>query len=255
MIRLQQTPLVVIALLVALSIGSQAQVPSESTTQPNSNNPVNPLIFNAPPDPPNTGQPGRRSDAGSRGCVGQATIASELIPLLALVPMQETATTMVVFGKTATTHPTFWFYVPSRSASTATFVLQDQDGNPIYESNVTLPQTGGILSLTVPETVTPLAVGQPYQWFFKLYCRPDSPPDSFVDGWIQRASLSPDLAQQLASATLPEQVRLYAANGFWFEALSIAAELRQTDPEDTTWIELLRAIDLEEVADQAIAPL
>jgi hypothetical protein len=175
---------------------------------------------------------------------------------LALVPIQETAGSTagstVVFGKTAAEYPTFWFYVPYGSSQTATFVLQDQNSNPIYKSDVALPETAGILSLTLPATVAPLEPGKPYHWFFKLYCRSISPPDSFVDGWIQRESLPSDLAQQLQTATPQQQVRLYAANGFWFEALTIAVELRQTR-EDSAWAELLRAIGLEHVADEAIA--
>lgn len=159
----------------------------------------------------------------------------------------------MVFGKTAAEYPTFWFYVPQQASATATFVLQDQDGKPIYQSDVALPQTAGILSLTLPATVAPLSTGKRYHWFFKLYCRSISPPDSFVDGWIQRESLTSDLTQQLKTATPPHQVRLYAANGFWFEALTTAAELRRTNSGDTAWAELLKAIGLESVAAEAIA--
>jgi hypothetical protein len=159
----------------------------------------------------------------------------------------------VVFGKTVAEYPTFWFYVPSRSSSTATFVLQDRDGNPIYQSDVALPKTAGILSLTLPATVAPLETGKPYHWFFKLYCRSVSPPDSFVDGWIQRESLTSDLAQQLKTATLQQRVRLYAANGFWFEALTTAAQLRRINSGELAWVELLKAIGLENVAAEAIA--
>lgn len=46
-------------------------------------------------EPPNTGQPGGRSDAGSRGYwVNQSLSASDLKPLLASVPAQQTASAM-----------------------------------------------------------------------------------------------------------------------------------------------------------------
>lgn len=251
MIRLRQLTQLTIALLVVLSSSVHGQAQPVPTVLPNASDPI---IFNPPPEPPSTGRPGRRSDAGSRGCGEDgSSSSSEPIPLLALVPIQETAGSTVVFGKTAAEYPTFWFYVPYGSSQTATFVLQDQDGNPIYESDVALPHIAGILSLRLPATVAPLELGKPYHWFFKLYCRSISPPDSFVDGWIQRESLPSDLAQQLQTATPQQQVRLYAANGFWFDALATAAEVRQTNPEDTTWAELLRTIGLEHVADEAIA--
>lgn len=211
------------------------------------------IIFNAA-TPPSTGRPGRRSDAGSRGCgENESFSASEAKPLLALVPSQKTASSTVVFGKTVAEHPTLWFYVPHRSSLTATFVLQDQNGNSIYQSDVALPKTSGILSLTLPTAVAPLEAGKLYHWFFKLYCRSISPLDSFVDGWIQRESLPSDLAQQLKTATLQQQVRLYDTNGFWFEALTTAAKLRQTDSGDSAWAELLKQIGLENVAAEAIA--
>lgn len=245
MIRLKQTTSFTIALWIALSGSIQAQSVPQAPTHGNDSS-----IFNAPP-PPSTGRPGRRSDAGSRGCAGDEASTSEPT-LLALVPTQEAAGSTVVFGKTAAERPTFWFYVPQRSSSTATFVLQDQEGNPVHESDVALPETAGILSVSLPATVAPLEPGKLYHWFFKLYCRSISPPDSFVDGWIQRESPTADLSRQLAAATGQQQVRLYAANGFWFDALTAAAGLQRTTSGDPVWAELLGSVGLEDVASKAI---
>lgn len=247
--QLKQLTQLTIALVIALSGSLQARAQSVPTVLPTANDPI---VFNAA-TPPSTGRPGRRSDAGSRGCGdGEPTSAAESKPLLALVPTQKAARATIVFGKTAAERPTFWFYVPYRSSSTATFVLQDQDGKSVYQSSVTLPKTAGILSLALPATVAPLEAGLPYHWFFKLYCRPNSPPESFVDGLVQRELLPSDLTQKLKTATLPQQVKLYAANGFWFDALATAAELRHTNLQDSAWAELLQAIGLESVA---VAPI
>jgi hypothetical protein len=249
MIRLKQITQLTIAFLVALSSSCQGQAQSVPTVLPNANGPI---VFNAT-EPPSTGRPGRRSDAGSRGCgVDEPSSTSESKSLLALVPVQKTANTTVVFGKTAAQQPTFWFYVPYRSPARATFVLQNQGGKTVYESDVALSKTPGIMSLTLPATVTPLETGRLYHWFLKLYCRSTSPPNSFVDGWVQREALTPDLTQKLKMATRSQQVRLYAANGFWFDALTAAAELRRTHSSDSAWTELLKAIDLETVATEAI---
>jgi hypothetical protein len=251
----KQTASLAIVLTIVLSGSAKAQERFMPTVPPNPNPSIDSLVFNAPPPPP-TGRPGRRSDAGSRSCGEDAASTlsnlAEPKPLLSLVPIQNTASSTVVFGKTTAAYPTFWFYVPYRSVFTATFVLQDQDGNPVYESDVTLPQTAGILSLTLPETVAPLEAGKLYHWFFKLYCRSVSPPDAFVDGWIQREALPSDWSQQLQTATPQQQVRFYAANGFWFEALTTAAELRRTNPADSTWADLLSTVGLESVATEAI---
>ncbi len=249
MIRLKQATLAIAVLLTLSDLQVQAQ--SVPTVPTGANDPI---VFNAA-TPPSTGQPGRRSDAGSRGCGADESAAASK-PLLALVPVQktvQTASSTVVFGKTAAAYPTFWFYVPQRSSLTVTFVLQDQDGKSLYQADVAVPKTAGILSLTLPATVTSLEIGKRYHWFFKLYCRSISPPDSFVDGWIQREALTSDLTQKLKTATLSQQVRLYAANGFWFDALTTAAELRRTNAGDGAWAELLKAIGLETVAAEAIA--
>jgi Domain of Unknown Function (DUF928) len=250
MIRLKQLIQLTSALLVTLSSNSQGQAQLVPTVIPNPNAAI---VFNTA-TPPSTGQPGRRSDAGSRGC-GENEISntSDTKPLLALVPVQKTARSSVVFGKTAAEHPTFWFYVPQRSALTATFVLQEQDGKPVYQSDLSLPKSSSIVSLTLPKTVAPLATGKPYHWFLKLYCKSTSPPISFVDGWIQREALPLDLTQKLKTATLQQQVRLYAANGFWFDALTTAADLRRSNSSDVAWGELLKVVGLESMASEAIA--
>jgi Domain of Unknown Function (DUF928) len=249
MIRLKQLIQLTSAFLVALGSSFQEQAQSVPTVLAGAKDAI---IFNAA-TPPSTGQPGRRSDAGSRGCgEGESAPLADSKPLVAIVPVQKTGRSNVVFGKTAAEHPTFWFYVPPRSASTATFVLQEQDGKPVYQSDLALPKPSSIVSLTLPKTVAPLATGKLYHWFLKLYCKSNSPPISFVDGWIQREALTPDLAQQLKKATLQQQVRLYAANGVWFDALTTAANLRRTHSGDTAWAELLKAIALDTIATEPI---
>lgn len=238
-----------IGFLVVLFGSFQGQAQPTPTGLANINDPI---VFNNPPPPP-IGQPGRRSDAGSRGCVdGSSSNSSAFTSLLALAPIQETERGTVVFGKTAAEYPTFWFYVPHDSLLTAVFVLQDQEGNPVYESDVPLPLTSGNMSLTLPPTVAPLETGEPYHWFFKLYCRSISPPDFFVDGWIQRESLTANLTQRLETASPQQQMWLYADNGLWFDALTMAAELRGANSEASAWAELLRVIGLETVAAEAI---
>jgi hypothetical protein len=201
-------------------------------------------------DPPSTGVPGRRADAGSRSCGDSDVVAK---PLVALVPIQATATPPIVLTKTAAAHPTFRFYLPHRAPFTAKFVLQDQEGNAIYQSDVDLPTDNNILSLTLPETVPPLAKGKQYQWFFKLYCQSIAPPESFVNGWIQREALPSDLAVRLNTASPQQQVRLYAKHGFWHESLDLAATLQQGQGTTTAWGELLRSIGLPEIAAEPIA--
>jgi hypothetical protein len=200
-------------------------------------------------DPPSTGVPGRRADAGSRGC-GDSVV---LKPLVALVPIQNTATTPIVLAKTAEAYPTFRFYLPHRAPFTAKFVLQDQEGNSLYQSDVDLSADTNILSLNLPETVAPLAMGKQYQWFLKLYCQSIAPPEAYVNGWIQREAIPSDLTARLNTASPQQQVQLYAKRGFWHESLDIAATLHQNNGTNVAWGELLRSIGLPEIAAEPIA--
>ncbi|GAB4375779.1 MAG: hypothetical protein Kow00121_21890 [Elainellaceae cyanobacterium] len=199
------------------------------------------IAFAAPRPPGGIGSPGRRIGGGRRGPDPVIGTANE--NLTALVPVYGAAEAELVFSKTAADYPTFWFYVPVAEAATGNFVLQDQAGNPIYETDIVLPERSGIISVSLPSTVASLEVGQRYQWYLKVYYQPEPPP-AYVHGWIQRDMLSPDLMTQLEQATVPEQVRLYAAHGFWHEALTLSAELRQTNANDSAWADLLQSVNL-----------
>lgn len=208
------------------------------------------LIFAAPPPPPDIGEPGRRTEAGSRGCEDMnKPLNSSQKQLTALVPVYSGSE--LVLGATTAPAPTFWFYIPYKPPFSGKFVLQDKDGKLVYQTDVRLPETPGVVSLSLPKGVAPLEIGKPYHWFLKIYCKAQQPP-AFVEGWIQRNSLNPALKSQLEKATPRDRVALYAANGIWFEALSTASELRRRDPKDTSWTALLQAIGLNDLANESI---
>lgn len=188
------------------------------------------LTFAAPPPPPDIGEPGQRSEAGSRrGCENvckQFPTDTQKQPLTAIVPMYSDSA--LVLGTTISTAPTFWFYTSYVAPTPAKFVLRDKDGKLVYQTDIVLPTTPGAIGLSLPKTAPPLLVGQQYRWFLKVYCREQEPP-AFVDGWIQMNALDPALKQQLEKATPRDRVALYAANGIWFDALTAAAQLRRHD--------------------------
>ena len=210
------------------------------------------LIFAAPLPPPDIGEPGKRSDAGSRGCEEEmdkppASVSQKR--LTALVPVYSNSE--LVLGATLAERPTFWFYIPYKRSFPAKFVLKDKDGKLVYQTDVTLPETPGVVSLSLPRAVAPLLIGKRYHWFLKISCKAQQPP-AFVEGWIQRNSLDPILKSQLEKATPRDRVALYAAKGIWFEALSTAGILRRHDPQDTSWAALLQAVGLNDLATESI---
>ena len=211
------------------------------------------LVFVAPPPPNNLGTPGQRSDgAGSRGCgdMAQAPASAEK-RLTAIVPIYESASPInLIFSKTSAERPTLWIYVPYQPPHTALFVLQNQAGESVFEASVELPNKPGVIGLSLPDTVPPLEPREPYHWFFNVYCQ--SPPPTFVEGWIQREVLPVATMAQLDQMSLREQADFYADNGLWNDAVTAATVLKQNNVEDTSWTELLQIIGLENLVDETI---
>jgi hypothetical protein len=193
------------------------------------------------------GRPSKRVGTGSRG-----ECPPVQVPLTALIPDQNP-------GLTVEEHPTFWFFVPYQLSNTSggEFALQDEANKDIYRTRLKLPGTPGIVSLTIPSTVT-LETNKSYQWYFKVYCSQQNLSNPvFVRGWVQREALKPELEQLLQAATTPRsRIAIYAQNGIWYSALNELAKLRIAEPKNTVfindWANLLQNVGLENLAEQPI---
>lgn len=188
------------------------------------------------------GRPGRRKGGGSRS----PCPTSEIL-LTALVPENN-------IGTTISDRPSFWFYVPYRPEQVGgvEFVLQDESENDIYRQTFALSQTPSVVNLKPPPDVPPLAVNESYRWYFKLYCD-DFPLASanFVEGWIERIPLNPDLAARLQKKKAPAYQE-YGQESVWFDSLDHLAQLRlnNDNPQlEREWSELLSAkgVGLDEI--------
>ncbi|MEH2071493.1 MAG: DUF928 domain-containing protein [Nostoc sp.] len=231
-----------VSLILLSSIDVQAQ-PANPNGQLNQS-----LIFAAPPPPKGIEEPGKRGEAGSRGCgqdINKRMTFSQK-QLTALVPVYSNSE--LVFGTTIEEHPSFLFYVPYASDFTSgEFVLEDEAKHQtIYKTSFT--GTPGVVNLRLPSKAAPLEIGKQYRWYFNIYCQKDKQPFANVEGYIKREQLKPALKTQLAKATPRQQVNLYAANGIWYEALSTANELRRPNSQDTSWTALLKAVGLNDFA-------
>ena len=232
-------------------------VKKRPTTQTRASRPV--FVMPEPPAGLSTIS-GRRRGMGSRNdCPAVET------PLTALVPFQErvatskqtnTSTSVDVWGLTTSERPMFWFYVPYTKGS-AEFVLQDSEENEIYQNkNIALKAKSGVIGISLPSTVTPLQIGKTYRWFFKIRCNQQQTMSVpiFVEGDIQRVNLHPSLEQQLQRTTDPRQkIAIYAANGIWFDALTMLGQLRLANSNDASlaadWQSLLQSIKLDNIAE------
>ncbi len=228
---------------INVSVQAMPTALAQNTTQPLENSD----LFAAPPPPNDVGQPGQRSDAGTRGC-GLADSGAPSVGnnMTALVPVYESSEPPIVFSQTAAVDPKLWFYNPFTVPTPGTFALEDTEGNVLYEGTFVSPAQSGVVSITLPDTLAPMAVGDRYRWFFVLNCQEDS-AIYVVEGWLQRSELTAEIVTQLDGASAQEQVAVYARNGFWQDALTLAAESQMPQ-----WAILLEDVGLEYLATEPI---
>jgi Domain of Unknown Function (DUF928) len=214
-----------------------------------------------PPPPPERDAPGNRGGGGGRGC----GLTSQ--PITALIPTQKQmlkgdpeTETLQVWGTTVSERPTFWFHVPDERSTikSVEFVLQDNTDQDLYRSEIVPPETPGIVSIRLPETVTALKPGVLYHWFLNITfdCPSDSSVTRQINGWVQQVTPDSTLTKLLKNATPTQQAILYAKNGIWFDALTTLGDLRRSKPKDLSaienWNRLLNSIGLENLKPEPI---
>lgn len=189
--------------------------------------------------PPNLGNPPATAGGATRGgaCLKGTQRFTTLLPQSQI-------------GLTLNSHPTFFWYVPQASATTAQFLLMSQnDSQVVYETTLNLPTKTGIVSFTLPATVKPLEVGQRYHWFLTINCNmADRNGNPSAEGWIERTAPSAELSEKIQQTAARDLPALYADQGIWYEALTSLAQLRQASPTDATltssWERLLKSAGL-----------
>ena len=165
-------------------------------------------------------------------------------------------------GRTVSDYPTFFFYLPQPNAELAEFILEDENGNLIYEQALTIKNLSGVIGVSIPANtnVPPLEVGKKYTWVFSLVCDPeDRAADKVESGVVRRVELSADILRQLENAEPRRKTFIYAENGIWQEALSNLAAARRANPNDpdlaADWQSLLDSVTLGEIAKEPIVEI
>jgi len=255
----KQIKLTLITLLLSLAT---------SQVQAKSFNNIVSIKQNKPTDQqfPDDGDPtGRRRGGTSRrgDCPNLKT------PLTALVPGDETNKKSFL-GTTISEYPSFWVYIPELASDirSGEFVLQDQEGNDIWRTPITLPGKPGAISIKLPQNPQyALKPNLKYHWYFNIYCSPTQKSSVyFVDAWVRRVTLTPQLQQQLNNAK-SQKYKVYIANNIWYDAITNLGELRRNNPgvgeatpseyrafvED--WAKLLKSVNLSELASAPIVQI
>lgn len=82
--------------------------------------------------------------------------------------------------------PTFVVYVPETTAEEASFTLQDESQNMIYQTKVQIPEAGGVISISLPKSQSELEIGKDYKWLLEIHCTQEfSPENPILEGWVQ----------------------------------------------------------------------
>jgi hypothetical protein len=150
-------------------------------------------------------------------------------------------------------HPTFLFYVPYASDEVRvgefSLLVGPEEKTRLYKTRFTLPQTPGIVSITLPSAPEyALEEGQYYHWYLKLYCQTNtsSQPSVDVNGWVQRVALTPERESQINAA----------APDVWYDASANLALSLRVSPQDARlrndWLNLLKSIGLEDLAQEPL---
>ncbi|NES20831.1 MAG: DUF928 domain-containing protein [Symploca sp. SIO3E6] len=205
------------------------------------------LLASEFPDTGDKGAPPRTSGAGSRGgCPSELVEAPEdTIPITAVMPKNNVGTTVAP-------NPTVYVYVPQTKNKEAEFLVIDPQAEEIvHQATFKLPNETAIVQLNLPETVD-LKTNTNYHWEFYLICEPGNrEKDQWVEGWLERTSLSSDTEAKLQATEQPlKQAQLYANAGVWHEALSIHVEERDFSPD--AWVNLLKSVGLGKIAQSPI---
>ena len=172
-----------------------------------------PRDYNPPPDQP---VPiGSTTSTGTRG--GGKCESSKGPALTVLAPQKQV-------GLTASTHPTFAWFVPDAKPLPMEFSLYKYGPNkkikPV-QPLLKLTSSPGIMQLSLPEDGPGLTVGQRYLWQVAIFCNPNHPSTALVArAEIQAVDVSPTLAKTLSTTQAPlERANLYAKSSLWYDAL------------------------------------
>lgn len=189
-------------------------------------------------------EPGQGAPRGTRPSAGRGPCGAEQ-QLIPLVLKQEEGERKLAWSFANRPDPTFWAYIPyaAENVSSAQFSLRREDSEIVYETDIAIEETSGIIRVQIPPT---LERGTWYRWylFLDVFCTPNSAAQTdTTGGWTKWEISDPDIVKV---GDLRQQAQIYADGGFLQTALTLLAD----SPE--AWHDLLRSVDLEAIATEPL---
>ena len=202
-------PLKISLFAIAFLLSSELPSPQKSVAQ--SDQFPNQIIFWEGFEPPGDGAPRDTSGAGSRD--GAACNPNEPA-VKPLMPARN-------FGLTLSERPTVFTRLGDTSAEQVALVVTNEAGTYYEKAFLPIP-ADDIAAFTLPDSFTPLAVGENYRWSLVVICQETvQPDDPVLSGWVQRVHSTAEL--QPASQPLA-QAQWYAENGYWYDFIAVLRE-------------------------------
>jgi len=205
--------------------------------------------------------PNIRPSGSLEGGAARGSCSSEQVSITPLLPMTpKSATNFELYpASTIAARPKIFVYIPQTSLKKAKFTLKDnQNPNEAYRTEVNLTGAGGVVSFSLPADAPDLQIGKTYTWSVQIDCgsQGDNSVNPYVKGVVQRVPVPPTLAN-IQNAKPIDRPQLYIEADIWYDAINSLAELRTTNPSDTTlveeWSSLLKSVNLKD--EIANAPL
>ncbi len=134
-------------------------------------------------------------------------------------------------GQSASTNPTFTWYVPDRESYPVEFRLYESDstsydgkGKQMYRTKLT--SSAGIMTHSLPKQVS-LTPGKTYVWQVIVTCDPNNPSESLVvNNRVEIVEIAPTTTSQLNNSTNSvTKANVYARSGLWYDAIAQVATL------------------------------
>lgn len=190
------------------------------------------VIFQPPDEKEPDNSVGGASRDGGGVCSSDENLArSSETPIQEFLPL----TPQNNYGLTIAERPTFYAYIPQTQAQKVFVTIRDRSQTTLYETELAIERTGGIVSWSLPNTVPPLEIGQDYEWSMVLICdrimKPDSPR---ITSWIKRVEPLDIPFHSIDNQSNLELAAFYAQNGIWYDALNLLANLRHDSGDNPT---------------------
>jgi len=165
-------------------------------------------ILYIPPKPEKAAPQVRVGTGGTRGIKKQFPIVTLLVP--------------EHVARTIQAQPTLYWHIStiSQLPFIVTLITDDRT-TPLLELTIKDPLKPGIHSLRLADYGVHLQTGKTYEWLVSIPFEPGqySSDDLVAKGYINRSKPASDVETALIEASSIEKAKIYAQNGFWYDAL------------------------------------